>query len=239
MKALTASSVPYSQGINSVVAKLLSFFEEETAYWVVIFLLKKTKNIHNDIEIYQQFMADVEQIISQSLPKLYKKLDDLDFNIEYFAMKWVMSMFAYDFNRETLFYLWDIFLTFDGLSAMKMFVLAIFEELQAEILKESYNRDEVNTLMKHKLKETVSAEMSKRMLKRTRTHLVSNKYGEDFLKFYDLSNQASNALNVGYQLQSARKYSRNSDDTNFIHLLLESPKEDKSNMQIQEEPQEL
>ena len=64
MKALTASSVPYSQGINSVVAKLLSFFEEETAYWVTIFLLKKTKNIHNNLEVYQNFMVEAEQLVS-------------------------------------------------------------------------------------------------------------------------------------------------------------------------------
>lgn len=60
MKSLTAFSVPYSQGINSVVAKLLSFFEEETAYWIVIFLLQKTKNIQNDCAVYQNFMEDLE-----------------------------------------------------------------------------------------------------------------------------------------------------------------------------------
>ena len=60
MKSLTAFSVPYSQGINSVVAKLLSFFGEETTYWIVIFLLQKTKNIQNDCTVYQNFMEDLE-----------------------------------------------------------------------------------------------------------------------------------------------------------------------------------
>ena len=59
MKALTASAVPYSQGINSIVANLISFFEEETAFWVIIFLIKKTHHIHNNCQVYQSFMADI------------------------------------------------------------------------------------------------------------------------------------------------------------------------------------
>ena len=64
-------------------------------------------------------------------------------------------------------------------------------------------------------------------------HLIINKYGNDFLNFYDLRGQSPPTVNIGYQLQSARKYSRNSDDINFMHLL-DSPKEDKFNAQIEE-----
>ena len=80
--------------------------------------------------------------------------------------------------------------------------------------------------------------MGKRILKKTKIHIVNKKYGEDFLRFYDIVNLPSNTSNVGFQLKSARKNCRNSDDNNFMQLL-ESPKQDKFQLQIEEEPQEL
>ena len=60
MKALSASFVPYSQGINSMVVVLLSFFEEEIVFWIIRRLIVKTQNILNDGAVYEKFMTDLE-----------------------------------------------------------------------------------------------------------------------------------------------------------------------------------
>ena len=65
--------------------------------------------------------------MTKKVPKVVQKLDELDFNVEYFAMKWVMSLFSYDLHKETLYYLWDLLLTFDGILTMKIFIISIFE----------------------------------------------------------------------------------------------------------------
>lgn len=53
----------------------------------------------------------------------------MDFNIEYFAMKWVLDLFSSDLNRNVLIYLWDLIINF-GIVALKWFIVSLFVYIQ-------------------------------------------------------------------------------------------------------------
>ena len=59
MKALSLY-IPYFQGLNSIVATFLSYYDENITFWITKYLISKTENIHNDQRKYCQFMTDVE-----------------------------------------------------------------------------------------------------------------------------------------------------------------------------------
>lgn len=64
MKALAAFRIPYSQGVNSIVATLLFFFPEDVSFWVTVNLLYKTHDIHNNSDVYSNFMSDLERVVA-------------------------------------------------------------------------------------------------------------------------------------------------------------------------------
>lgn len=128
MRALSFN-VSYFQGLNSIVAVFLSYYDENKTYWLVRYLISKTQNIHNNQDLYVDFMSQIEEYVEKNNEKVFEHFEKNDLTIEYFAMRWIMGLFSYDIERETLMYLWDL-ICFHSLKALKWFIVGILEELK-------------------------------------------------------------------------------------------------------------
>jgi hypothetical protein len=78
-------------------------------------------------------MLELDQEIKMMLPELYDHLANNDFDIEYFAMRWIMDLFSQDLDKKILLSFWDILCQTD-IKMLTYFVISILKTLERLIL---------------------------------------------------------------------------------------------------------
>ena len=135
-----------------ISAVMLQFFNETTTYWLLRYLLFKSRYIQNDIDLYHCFIKELEIKFRKILPNIYQHITENGFELNYFVMKWIMGLFAEDLSKTMLLAVWDLLFQTE-LEVLMYVIIAIFSMLEEELLRSG--EDDINDLMKLRLRERV------------------------------------------------------------------------------------
>ncbi|PRP80913.1 hypothetical protein PROFUN_11354 [Planoprotostelium fungivorum] len=102
--------VGYCQAMNFIAAGLLIFMSEEEAFWMLAFVVERLlPNYFNETVSGSRVDAVIlNKYISKRMPKLYKHLNQVQFNVLVFSAQWLMCLFITSVPNETAFRIWDV-----------------------------------------------------------------------------------------------------------------------------------
>jgi len=122
--------------MNFIVALLLMQLSEESAFWLLVALMKK-------YEMEGQFLPDMQRmslllcqfdfLFEKLLSPLYKHFKQEHVEVNMFAFSWFHVFYIYSFPYETLFRIWDLFLS-EGISIIFRVGLAILKQSKAKLM---------------------------------------------------------------------------------------------------------
>jgi len=127
-------SIGYCQGMSFIVAVLLMHMNEEYAFWTFVQILKKYAlaaffTDGNEPECLAQFSA----VFRSRCPKLDAHIKHEGCSASLFALQWIRTLFALDFDLVVVFRLWDIFFV-QQLSFVTDFIVSMFSVVEERIL---------------------------------------------------------------------------------------------------------
>jgi len=103
-------SIGYCQGMSFIVAVLLMHMSEEHAFWTFVQILKKyglAAFFTDGIE--PECLAQFSAVFRSRCPKLDAHIKREGCSASLFALQWIRTLFALDFDLVVVFRLWDIF----------------------------------------------------------------------------------------------------------------------------------
>ena len=103
-------NVGYCQGLNFIVAILLSFeFTEEETFWIYSQIIEKILPID-----YYNSMAGVildqkvfDYLFRAKMPKICKFLEKIGIQSWLFNIQWFIFIYSFTFPKETILFVWD------------------------------------------------------------------------------------------------------------------------------------
>eukprot|EP01128_Nolandella_sp_AFSM9_P006966 TRINITY_DN369_c1_g3_i1.p1 TRINITY_DN369_c1_g3~~TRINITY_DN369_c1_g3_i1.p1 ORF type:complete len:450 (-),score=65.87 TRINITY_DN369_c1_g3_i1:126-1475(-) len=118
--------VGYTQGMSFIVAVLLMHMNEETSFWTFVQMLRKYKlePFFQD-DVYPELLKDFSRDFKYLLPDLDAHLKSQGCVVSIFAVQWIRTLFALDFELSVAFRLWDIFFV-EGLAFVSQFIMTMF-----------------------------------------------------------------------------------------------------------------
>lgn len=99
--------------------------------------------------VYQAFLRQLEEEFKAEMPELYTHLEELEFELNYFVMKWIMGLFSEDLPKHLLLSFWDCLCQTD-LYMLLCLILTIFRHFESKLLES--DADGINELLKWELK---------------------------------------------------------------------------------------
>merc|ERR1719499_2418414 len=129
----------YCQGLGFVTALFLMYYDEETAFWMLVAFLENEKyNMRGiylvGLPLLHQRYFELEHLMKQKTPKLYKKLNEFDIRPVFYASKWFMTIFCYNSNFDCVLKIWDVFLN-EGVKIVYRVALALLQNHEPAIVK--------------------------------------------------------------------------------------------------------
>ncbi|KAG5464455.1 hypothetical protein LSCM1_00643 [Leishmania martiniquensis] len=106
--------VGYVQGMGFLVAALSTQMSEEESFWALHEMMyneryKMRELFRPGFPLLQQFFYQLKRLLARLLPRLSKRLDELDIQPSFFASKWFLTLFVSHFPFRALLRVWDIF----------------------------------------------------------------------------------------------------------------------------------
>ncbi|XQJ32079.1 disgorgin, putative [Leishmania guyanensis] len=106
--------VGYVQGMSFLVAALSTQMAEEESFWALHEMMyneryKMRELFRPGFPLLQQFFYQLERLIARLLPRLSKRLDELEIQPSFFASQWFLTLFVNHFPFRALLRVWDIF----------------------------------------------------------------------------------------------------------------------------------
>ncbi|EAN78273.1 GTPase activating protein, putative [Trypanosoma brucei brucei TREU927] len=108
--------VGYVQGMAFVVGALYTQMTEEETFWALHTLMNGEK--YRLREMYKpgfpmlhKLFYQLQRLMAKLLPNLYEHFEELGVHPTYYASRWFMTLFVYDFNFRAVLRIWDIFLS--------------------------------------------------------------------------------------------------------------------------------
>ena len=137
-------SINYCQGMNYIVAFLLSITEnEEDTFYLFLSLLISTDYgslFSEDLEKLKKFFYVFERLINIFLPELYSYFLDNNINVSYFISPWFITLFTnvYPHNSnltepKIILRIWDLFL-FNGWNSIIKIGISIIKHFEDKLL---------------------------------------------------------------------------------------------------------
>ena len=145
--------VGYAQGMNFIVASLITLIKEEHKCFIYLdslvkrFYLTKMYSIHNH-EIINKLRI-IENLIVKFCPLLNKYFDSIFVNHEFFTTQWIITLFASSMEENLLFKFWDFCIVF-GWKFVYHFIIQILITFEKRIINYDYNL--LSSYMKNLLK---------------------------------------------------------------------------------------
>jgi Rab-GTPase-TBC domain len=103
-------NIGYCQGLNFLVATILSFgFTETEAFWMYVQIVEK----HLPIEYYNSMSGIIlhqkifDYLFRAKLPNISKYLERIGVESCLFTVQWFICVFAFGFNRDIIAFIWD------------------------------------------------------------------------------------------------------------------------------------
>ena len=133
------SEVGYCQGMSTIAAFLLLYFEEEMAFNVLVRMMERedlrTFFLAGFPLLFETFYVQ-EQLMKKYLPTLYARLEGFHISTSVYATKWYLTLFlGFPFSLATR--IWDMFL-FWGLDMLVCVALALLKLHDAQLMSLEY-----------------------------------------------------------------------------------------------------
>ena len=137
-------SINYFQGMNYIVAFLLSITEnEEDTFYLFLSLLINTDYgslFSDDLEKLKKFFYVFERLINIFLPELYSYFLDNNINVSYFISPWFITLFTDVYPHvsnltepKIILRIWDLFL-FNGWNSIIKIGISIIKHFENKLL---------------------------------------------------------------------------------------------------------
>ncbi|GET93706.1 Rab-like GTPase activating protein, putative [Leishmania tarentolae] len=106
--------VGYVQGMGFIVAALSTQMAEEESFWALHEMMyndryKMRELFRPGFPLLQQFFYQLKRLIARLLPRLSKRLEELEIQPSFFASQWFLTLFVGHFPFRALLRVWDIF----------------------------------------------------------------------------------------------------------------------------------
>jgi len=120
--------------MSFIVAVLLMHMNEESAFWTFVQMLKKYSlaPFYSD-GVEPDCLKKFSSIFKARLPKLDAHIQREGCSASIFAIQWIRTLFALDFDLGVVFRLWDIFFV-QELSFVTDFIISMFMVVEEHIL---------------------------------------------------------------------------------------------------------
>uniref|UniRef100_A0A4Y0BQ29 Rab-GAP TBC domain-containing protein n=1 Tax=Anopheles funestus TaxID=62324 RepID=A0A4Y0BQ29_ANOFN len=126
------TEVGYCQGMSTVAAVLLMYFDEEDTFWALDVLMTNPRYAMHGLYIVgfpklMRFLAHHDKILTRCLPKLKKHLDKHEVHSVLYSLKWFFVIFIERIPFSLCLRVWDIYMMFGErvLTAMSYTILKI------------------------------------------------------------------------------------------------------------------
>ena len=137
-------SINYCQGMNYIVAFLLSITEdEEDSFYLFLSLLIYTEYgslFSEDLEKLKKYFYVFERLINIFLPELYSYFLDNNINVSYFISPWFITLFTDAFPHisnlsepKIIMRIWDLFI-FNGWNSIIKIGISIIKHFESKLL---------------------------------------------------------------------------------------------------------
>lgn len=107
------SDIGYVQGMSILAACLLSYMDEESAYWMMLSLMENYKLkgfFQPEFPELNRAYYKLLNLIKAILPKIYRTLRKWKVYPNYYASQWFITLFLLTVKHEVFIRLFDIFL---------------------------------------------------------------------------------------------------------------------------------
>lgn len=134
--------VGYVQGMGFLVAALSTQMGEEESFWALHEMMfnercKMRELFRPGFPLLQQFFYQLKRLVARLLPKLSKRLDELEIQPSYYASQWFLTLFAAHFPFRALLRIWDIFFS-EGWKIVFRIGIALMKWEEAHLLSLSF-----------------------------------------------------------------------------------------------------
>lgn len=163
LRALS-SNMEYFQGLNYITAAFLARYPEDFSYWCVRYLMRRVEYFPTKLTLLRSHLENLESIVERQLPTITKHLRDNDVELEYFAMRWLLTLYSYDTEVDLMLKLWRLTcLTDTGM--ILSFTLVLLRSIEHNILERE--EESLNDLLKFHLKELADRLDRQQLLRET------------------------------------------------------------------------
>lgn len=174
--------VGYVQGMGFLVAALSTQMGEEESFWALHEMMfneryKMRELFRPGFPLLQQFFYQLKRLIARLLPKLSKRLDELEIPPSYYASQWFLTLFVAHFPFRALLRIWDIFFS-EGWKIIFRTGIALMKWEESHLLSLSFE----DTLAALKcLQDNKDARELLRRAHRVKFKTVElNRYGDEY-----------------------------------------------------------
>jgi len=134
--ALHSPECGYVQGMNSLCGTLMTYTTPEDAFGIMVSILAS----YQHKEVYLPGLPGLEKyfyimmtLLRKYMPKLQRKLAELDFSPQMYASRWFITLFADYFPIEIVVRILDIYLM-EGRKILFRVALAVFKLCEAQLM---------------------------------------------------------------------------------------------------------
>ncbi|KAG5490767.1 hypothetical protein JKF63_00889 [Porcisia hertigi] len=174
--------VGYVQGMGFLVAALSTQMAEEESFWALHEMMyneryKMRELFRPGFPLLQQLFYQLKRLITRLLPRLSKRLDQLDIQPSFFASQWFLTLFVAHFPFRALLRVWDIFFS-EGWKIIFRIGIALMKWEESRLLTLSFEE------MLKALKSLQDGKDARELLRRA--HRVKfktaelNRYGDEY-----------------------------------------------------------
>ena len=172
-------SINYCQGMNYIVAFLLSITEnEEDTFYLFLSLLINTDYgslFSDDLEKLKKFFYVFERLINIFLPELYSYFLDNNINVSYFISPWFITLFTDVYPHvsnltepKIILRIWDLFL-FNGWNSIIKIGISIIKHFENKLLTLTFE-----TLLRFLINDIIKSDFFENENFDTLTYIILN-----------------------------------------------------------------
>jgi len=137
--SLYDTDVGYCQGMNFIAATLITFMEEEEAFWMLVVVMNEQPTnmrglFGENMQQTQQILDTSEKLIKDFLPVLYKHFEKENIHITMFVTQWMLTVFTSSFPFDLVVRVWDCFLA-EGYKIVYRVMLALLKLSSPDLLQ--------------------------------------------------------------------------------------------------------
>jgi hypothetical protein len=171
-----------------IVALMLTYMDEESAFWMVNSLMTKyemkgyfTKNF----PALQKSFYVLLRLIKKYIPKIYEHFKAKEVHPSMYASQWFITLFAVNFRFDILVRIFDVFLL-EGQKILYRIALAVLKIKEDKILNKK-GFDEVMVFMKNLFESITADDLFARAFKFSisRDHIAVKFYLNYLLKEFE------------------------------------------------------